>query len=66
MSFKFFPSTDTDIKEMLDTLGLSSLDELYDDVPSELKLRKNLELPTSKSELEIRDIFSKLERKNKT
>lgn len=66
MSFKFFPSTDTDIKEMLDTLGLSSLDELYDDVPSELKLRKNLELPTSKSELEIRDIFSKLESKNKT
>ena len=66
MSYKFFPHTEDDIQAMLRLLGISSIEELYKDVPKELRLHKALDLPSSKSELEVRGIFKNLEKKNKT
>lgn len=66
MSYKFFPHTEDDIHAMLQLLGISSVEELYNDVPKELRLHKMLDLPSSKSEIEVRNIFHNLEKKNKT
>ena len=43
--FKFFPHTDNDIQEMLKVIGVNSLDELYAEVPEELKLKRELDIP---------------------
>ena len=38
--FSYFPHTEEDIKQMLDKIGVSSLDELYGDVPSDFIYKK--------------------------
>ena len=38
---KYFPHTDDDIRQMLDAIGVKSLDELYAEVPDELKFIAN-------------------------
>jgi glycine dehydrogenase subunit 1 len=60
----YFPQTPEDIAEMLECCGASSLEELYSDVPEELKLHKEYNLPQSFSEKEVRDFFEKLGAKN--
>ena len=50
----YVPGTDREQLEMLQTIGLSSLDDLYVDVPEELKLKNGLNLPAGKSEIEVR------------
>ena len=60
MSYKFFPHTDEEMKAMLSTAGVKSLDDLYQDVPQELQLKKEYELPESMSEIEVRRFFDDL------
>lgn len=59
---KFTPHTDKDIKEMLQEIGVSSIDELFEDIPEEIKLKRDLNLPPPLDELklknEIDDILS--------
>ena len=38
--FKYFPHTPEDIQQMLDVCGVNSLDDLYADVPEEVKRLK--------------------------
>ncbi len=60
MSYKFFPHTDEEMRAMLATAGVKSLDDLYQDVPQELQLHKEYELPESMSEIEVRRFFDEL------
>ncbi len=53
----YVPNTEGERKEMLSSMGLSSMDELFRDIPDELKLSRPLNLPEGKSETEIRRIF---------
>ena len=39
MSYKYFPHTDSDVSQMLAAAGAKSLDELYCDVPEQLRFR---------------------------
>ena len=39
--------------EMLSTMGMSSLDELFNDVPEEVRITKNMDLPSPQTEEEI-------------
>ena len=39
MSFKYFPHTETDLKEMLQRVGAKSLDDLYNDVPECIRFK---------------------------
>ena len=51
--FKYFPHTNKDIKEMLDVIGLNSLDDLFVDIPNEIKgnVKYNLKEPLSEYQL---------------
>ena len=60
MSYKFFPHTDEEMRAMLSTAGVKSLDDLYQDVPQELQFKKEYELPEAMSEIEVRRFFDEL------
>ena len=49
MEYKYFPHTESEIKEMLDIVGVGSLDELYSDVPEEIRFKKEYDLPEAMS-----------------
>ncbi len=62
---KYFPHTPEDLQQMLEVVGVKSLDELYAEVPEELKLHRELHLPEGKSEIEVRQIIGELAEQNK-
>ena len=62
----YFPHTDEDVAAMLDRCGMTSLDRLYDDIPEELLLAREYNLPAAKSEKEVRDFFASLGAENHT
>ena len=63
--FKYFPHTPGDISDMLAKCGAESIDSLYTDVPKEVRMKGDYDLPSEKSEMEVRAFFDKLGRKNK-
>lgn len=60
----YLPSTDAQQEEMLQALGLSSLDELYEGLPQELILADGPNIPQGKNELEVLRSFEKMAGKN--
>lgn len=64
MSHRYLPHTPEDITAMLDCCGLKSLDDLYSDVPEQLRFHRDYDLPSEMSEKEVRDFFDALGRKN--
>lgn len=63
--FSYFPHTEEDIKQMLDKIGVSSLDDLYGDVPSDFIYKKKYDLPEAMTEQQVREHFSNLEARNR-
>lgn len=63
--FSYFPHTEEDIKQMLDKIGVSSLDDLYGDVPSDFIYKKEYDLPEAMTEQQVREHFSNLEARNR-
>lgn len=61
----YIPHTDKDIEEMLKVIGVNSVDELYSEIPEELKLKRELHIPEAKSEIEVRAIIENLGANNK-
>ncbi len=63
---RYLALTEKDQKEMLAAIGVSSIDELYDSVPSELLLKKPIEnLPYHQGEIEVEKTLTKLAKKNR-
>lgn len=62
----FIPNTDSDRKEMLDTIGVENFDELIGCIPQEIRLKKGLNLPKSLSEYEIVKLMQNYSEKNIT
>jgi glycine dehydrogenase subunit 1 len=50
---RFAPHTDDDVREMLGTIGLASLDELFFQIPPSVRLDRPLDIPEGISEQEI-------------
>lgn len=65
MTYKFFPHTEEDVAQMLEKIGVKSLDDLYQEIPEEVRFKGEYKLPEAKSELEIRQFFNELGAKNK-
>lgn len=63
-TFSYFPHTEDDIKEMLQRIGVSSLDDLYADVPAEFIFKGQYDLPDAMSEQQIREHFAALDSRN--
>ncbi len=62
---KYIPHTPDDIRQMLDKIGVSSIDDLFADIPASVRLQKEYDLPEAMSEEEIRAYFKALGDKNR-
>ncbi len=62
----FLPHTKEDISSMLATIGVSSLEDLFKDIPDEIRLKDELNITSSMSEMEIRKLLTSLSDKNLT
>ena len=62
--FQYFPHTDSDIRAMLDRIGVNSLDDLYADVPQDCLYKGEYDLPDAMTEQQVRDFFEGLAAKN--
>ncbi len=60
----YIPHTEEQIKEMLKSIGVSDLKELFNDVPDNIRLNENLNLGQSHSELELLKLFNNISKKN--
>ncbi len=65
MNYKYFPHTEADLQAMMQTVGISSLDDLYAEVPEAIRFRGDYQLPETMSELEVRQLFEQLGSQNK-
>ena len=65
MTHRYFPHTQAEIDEMLARCGVSSMDDLYADVPAGLRLKAPYNLPASMTEKEVRDFFNTLGARNR-
>ena len=63
--FKYFPHTEADIQVMLEKVGCKSLDDLYAQIPEDIRFRGDYDIPLSASELEVRQAFQLLGSKNR-
>lgn len=64
MKYRYLPQTDQDKREMLDTLGVSSVEDLFADIPEEVRFKGALNIPEALSEPELVKYFSRLANKN--
>ncbi|NLN15304.1 MAG: aminomethyl-transferring glycine dehydrogenase subunit GcvPA [Tissierellia bacterium] len=62
--YPYISITPEDEQEMLKAIGLASVDELFEDIPEEVRLNRDLDLEESKSELEVRAYLRELANKN--
>ena len=53
----YVPNTVAEREEMLKTIGLDSMDQLFGDIPEDLKLNRPLDLPAPMSEMELRNLI---------
>jgi len=49
----FIPHTEKDTREMLQTIGVNSIDDLFDEIPTELKIDQLEHVPGALSEMEV-------------
>lgn len=62
--YPYIPHTSEDEQEMLEAIGLSSADQLFDDIPKDVALKGELNLSTAMSELEVSSYLKSLAAKN--
>jgi glycine dehydrogenase subunit 1 len=54
---RYLPKSPADRKEMLDAIGVASIDALFETIPAEYRLSEDLKIPRQHSESEILDRF---------
>lgn len=63
---RYLALTEKDRQEMLEAIGVSKIDQLYDAVPAEFLLQKPLEnLPNHQGEIEVESALASLAKKNR-
>ena len=64
MNYKYFPHTEDDLQAMLAKVGVKSLDELYVQIPDNIRFKGDYQIPSEMSEIEVRRLFEKLGSQN--
>ncbi|WP_313756249.1 aminomethyl-transferring glycine dehydrogenase subunit GcvPA [Tissierella sp.] len=62
--FPYIATTHEDEQEMLKSIGFNSLGDLFSDIPEDMRLNRELNLPKAKSELEVSSYLTSLAKKN--
>lgn len=62
--FPYIPNTLKDEEKIFNVLGISSIEELFADIPEELRLRRTLNIGDSLSEIEIEKHIKNIGKKN--
>ncbi|MCZ6503832.1 MAG: aminomethyl-transferring glycine dehydrogenase subunit GcvPA [Gammaproteobacteria bacterium] len=60
----FVPHTDEDEKVMLDTIGVNSIEDLFDEIPGELRAGELLQIPDGISEMELLRLMNERARRD--
>ena len=63
---RYIPNASEDVRQMLEVIGATSIDRLFDSIPDDVKLNRLLDLPGPWSEIESRRWFRELASRNKT
>ena len=63
---RYLPKSPADREAMLKEIGASSIDDLFDSVPSEYRLTRDLDVPRQHSEHEVMDAFQAFSAQNAT
>ncbi|RLW69039.1 MAG: glycine dehydrogenase (aminomethyl-transferring) [spirochete symbiont of Stewartia floridana] len=63
--FAYLPQSDEEIRRMLADIGVDSIDDLFSDIPVDLRLKKPLDLQKAKAEYEVQQRLSALAQANK-
>lgn len=64
MKHRYLPTTERDKKEMLETIGVNSIEELFADIPESVRFKGELKVEKQLFEPELIRYMSKLARKN--
>ncbi len=64
MRFRYLPTTESDRRQMLQEIGVSSVDALFAEIPETIRLRNALKIPKALSEPELIRYFNHLAGKN--
>ena len=64
MKHRYLPMTETDKQEMLETIGISSVDELFADIPEKVRFKGEYNIKKAKSESALLKELSQLAAKN--
>ncbi len=60
----YIPNTDDDQRRMLESAGASCIEELFEQIPAEVRPRGEIDLPQPMSEIELRRHFGQLAQNN--
>jgi glycine dehydrogenase subunit 1 len=63
---RYIPNASEDVREMLEVIGVDSIDRLFETIPDDVKLKELLDIPGPWSEIESRRWFRALAAKNKS
>ncbi|MDP3385891.1 MAG: aminomethyl-transferring glycine dehydrogenase subunit GcvPA [Eubacteriales bacterium] len=61
---RYIPLTQEDQKYMLEKIGVKSIDDLFSDIPENIRFNRKLDINQSYSEMEVRKIMKKLSDRN--
>ncbi len=64
MLHRYLPMTEEDKKEMLQTIGVQTIDELFSDIPESVRFKGDLKIKEAKSESELLKELSQMASKN--
>jgi glycine dehydrogenase subunit 1 len=61
---RYLPHSDADRQAMFAKIGVASIDDLFADVPADKRLSRLLDLPTTKSDIEVERILGRMAGRN--
>jgi glycine dehydrogenase subunit 1 len=64
VKYRYLPMTEQDKREMMDAIGINSIDDLFSDIPEEVRFKGKLQISEALSEPELVSYFQSLAQKN--